>query len=307
MSIAVAVILPCYNEARTIGRTITSIRQTLPGAAIWVCDNNSTDDTAAAARQSGAIVITERAQGKGSAVRRLFTTVEADVYVLIDGDDTYDISRAPEMISLLVEERLAMVTGTRQGNTQGQYRRGHRTANQIFTSLFRRLFGGGVTDIFSGYRVMSRRFVKTFPARSRRFEIETELSAHAALYRLPTAEVETRYSSRPEGSVSKLHSFRDGTRILLYYFLFLKDLRPLQFFTVLSALFFALSGGLSIPLFVSYFATGLVPYLPTAMVVVGLSILGFLFFTSGLVLHTIRHAAEADFVRAYNAIPDVTT
>lgn len=300
-----AVIIPCHNEAETIGQTIDDFRSALHDAEIWVCDNNSSDDTAAIAQAHGAQVLNERNRGKGNAVRRLFTSVEADVYVLTDGDRTYDASMAPEMIELLIRERAAMIVGVRKGRIDGQYRKGHLTVNILFNRLFRVLFGPGASDLLSGYRVMSRRFVKTFPARSKAFEIETELTAHAALYRLPTREIETPYKARPAGSVSKLRSYTDGLHILLYFFMFLKDLKPLQTFGIMAFLFFVLSGLLSIPIFATYFSTGLVPKLPTAMVVVGCAVLGFLFTACGIILHTIRHAAEAAFLRDYNSIPDI--
>lgn len=295
----IAVILPCKNEAQVIGKTIERFAAAMPGAEIWVCDNGSTDGTTDSASNAGAHVIYEARPGKGNAVRRLFAEVDADIYVMADGDNTYDPGKSGEMVSKLAERRLDMVIGTRIGSTGGQYRRLHRTGNRVFSFIFGRLFGHDIDDLLSGYRVFSRRFVKTFPARSHGFEIETELTAHAIANRLPIAQIPTAYAPRDAGSESKLRSFRDGFRILLHYFIFYKSKSPLAFFSILSIFCLIFSIILFVPIFSTYLDTGLVPRLPT-FIASGVSlVLGFVFLTCGLILQATSLAAVDAFRRDY--------
>ena len=283
----VAVILPCYNEAAAIAATVAGFRQALPGAAIYVFDNNSSDDTATIAAAAGAIVRTERMQGKGHVVRRMFADVDADVYVMADGDATYDAAAAPALVARLLDERLDMVVGARQSEVEAAYRRGHVLGNLLLTGLLARLFGRTFTDILSGYRVFSRRFVKSFPVLSTGFEIETEISVHALELRLPVGEEVTRYGARPAGSASKLSTWRDGWRILRTILLLYRIERPLLFFGSFGGLL-ALAGlVLAAPLALTYAQTGLVPRLPTAMLSTGLVILGVLNLFCGLILDTV--------------------
>ncbi len=283
----VAVILPCYNEAAAIAATVAGFRQALPGAAIYVFDNNSSDDTATIAAAAGAIVRTERMQGKGHVVRRMFADVDADVYVMADGDATYDAAAAPALVARLLDERLDMVVGARQSEVEAAYRRGHVLGNLLLTGLLARLFGRTFTDILSGYRVFSRRFVKSFPVLSTGFEIETEISVHALELRLPVGEEVTRYGARPAGSASKLSTWRDGWRILRTILLLLRIERPVLFFGSIGLLLALLAVLLAIPLGITYVQTGLVPRLPTAMLSTGLVILGVLNLFCGLILDTV--------------------
>jgi glycosyltransferase involved in cell wall biosynthesis len=283
----VAVLIPCYNEAVAIPRVIAAFRAALPDAGIYAYDNNSADGTAAVAKAAGARVGRERRQGKGHVVRRMFADVDADIFVLVDGDDTYDASAAPAMIALLREERLDMVTGTRVGHAALSARRGHQFGNAVLTGLVSYLFGAEMTDMLSGYRVFSRRFVKSFPALSGGFEIETELTVHALELALPIGEVPTAYSERPVGSASKLHTFRDGARILRLILVLVKDERPLQFFSA-AGLVLLLSGfALGIPVVLEFLRIGLVPRLPTAILAASLVALSFLAFACGLILDSV--------------------
>jgi glycosyltransferase involved in cell wall biosynthesis len=283
----VAVLLPCYNEAAAIAQTIESFRRAIPEAAIFVYDNNSKDGTAQVAREAGAIVRTERMQGKGHVVRRMFADVDADVYVLADGDATYDASAAPAMIAMLRAEQLDMVVGTRESDAQEAYRRGHRFGNRMLTGCVTWIFGQTFSDILSGYRVFSNRFVKSFPALSEGFEIETEISVHALELKMPVAEVATPYAARPEGSASKLSTYRDGLRILRLILNLYRIEKPIAFFGLVSVFFLALAVGLSIDLFITYAQTGLVPRLPTAILSTGLVLLGILSLSCGLILDTV--------------------
>lgn len=284
---SVAVLLPCYNEEAAIGQVVRDFRAALPAARIYVYDNASSDRTADVAREAGATVVHEGLRGKGNVVRRMFADVEADIYVLADGDDTYDASAAPRLIEQLCRDQLDMVNAARANASQEAYRRGHRFGNQLFTTLVSSLFGKRFGDILSGYRVFSRRFVKSFPALAKGFEIETELTVHALELRMPVAETVTPYKERPEGSESKLNTFRDGFRILRTIIRLAKEERPLAFFSVAAALLAAGAVTLAIPLFVTYFETGLVPRLPTAVLVCALMVLAFLSLASGLILDSV--------------------
>ena len=283
----VAVLLPCYNEQAAIGVTVAAFRAALPDAAIYVYDNNSSDRTVEVAKAAGAIVRHEPQQGKGRVVRRMFADVDADVYVMADGDATYDAAAAPAMVARLLDEKLDMVVGARASEIEEAYRRGHRTGNLLLTGLLAWVFGRSFSDILSGYRIFSRRFVKSFPILSTGFEIETEISVHALELRMPVAEVTTRYGARPEGSVSKLSTYRDGFRILNTILTLCRIERPVLFFGAIGALLAMLAVILATPLIVTYAQTGLVPRLPTAVLVTGLMILASLCLFTGLILDTV--------------------
>ena len=283
----IAVLLPCYNEEAAIAATVAGFRAALPGATIYVYDNNSRDRTAEVAAAAGAVVRTERQQGKGHVVRRMFADIDADVYVMADGDLTYDPKRAPQMVDLLVAEQLDMVVGTRRHEEKDAYRGGHVLGNRLFTGLLSGLFGRSFSDIFSGYRVFSRRFVKSFPVLSSGFEIETEMSVHALELRMPVGEVETIYAARPEGSQSKLSTWSDGWRILKTIVTLYRIERPVLFFGSIGALLVALAILLAIPLVITYLNTGLVSRFPTAILVTGMIIIAVLCFFAGLILDTV--------------------
>ncbi|MBT5435764.1 MAG: glycosyltransferase, partial [Rhodospirillaceae bacterium] len=261
----IAVLIPCYNEAVAIGDVVDGFRAALPDAAVHVYDNNSTDETARIAREHGAQIHHETRQGKGNVVRRMFADIDADLYVLVDGDGTYDADSAPRLVAHLLEHRLDMVIGSRVAGQGEAYRRGHVMGNRMLTGLVARLFGHRLQDMLSGYRVFSRRFVKTFPALARGFETETELTVHALTLRMPFAEIETPYGERPEGSSSKLNTWRDGFHILFAIFTLVKEERPLPFFSVLGTAFCVLSLILGYPIVVEWLDTGLVPRVPTAI------------------------------------------
>lgn len=288
----VAVLVPCYNEQATVARVVRDFRVALPWAEIYVYDNNSSDLTVEVARAEGAIVRHEPLQGKGNVVRRMFADVDADVYVLVDGDATYHAASAPAMIRMLLEDRLDMVNGARDATGQAAYRPGHRFGNRMLTGLVAHIFGRRISDMLSGYRVMSARFVKSFPAMSRGFEIETELSVHALELRMPLAELRTPYGERPPGSASKLRTVRDGVRILSTIVKLVKEERPLLFFSVLSGLLALLSVGLAVPLLLTYLDTGLVPRLPTAVLSASLMVLAFLSLACGLILDTVTRGRQ---------------
>ena len=287
LPLSVAVILPCYNEAAAIAQTVADFRAALPGAAIHVYDNNSSDATREIAAAAGAIVRTERMQGKGNVVRRMFADVDADIYVMADGDATYDAAAAPDLVKLLIDEQLDMVVGARKSEVEAAYRRGHRLGNAMLTGMLARLFGRSFSDILSGYRVFSKRFVKSFPVLSSGFEIETEISVHALELRMPVAERVTAYAARPEGSVSKLNTYRDGWRILNTIMTLFRYERPLLFFGAIGGLLGLAAIILAVPLIITFLDTGLVPRLPTAVLSTGLVILAFLNGFCGLILDTV--------------------
>jgi glycosyltransferase involved in cell wall biosynthesis len=284
----IAVLVPCYNEEKTVAQVVRNFRLVLPGAEIYVYDNNSKDETARLAAEAGAIVRVEGRQGKGNVLRRMFSDIEADVYVLVDGDDTYDAASAPEMITKLLSDRLDMVVGTRLTTfDETAFRPGHEWGNKILTGAVSLLFGHQLTDMLSGYRVFSRRFVKSFPALAEGFETETELTVHALELRMPVAEVVTPYGMRPPGSVSKLNTYRDGFRILKTIIKLFKEDRPLSFFSLLFLLLAVISVVLAIPLFITYIETGKVPRFPTAFLSTGIMILAFLSLACGFILDTV--------------------
>jgi len=301
----IAVILPCYNEEAAIGSTVAAFRAALPDATVYVYDNNSTDRTVAYAQAAGAVVRTERMQGKGHVVRRMFADVEADIYVMADGDATYDASAAPAMVRQLIDERLDMVVGARESEVKAAYRPGHRFGNALLTGILARIFGRTFSDILSGYRVFSRRFVKSFPVLSTGFEIETEISVHALELRMPVGEIVTSYAARPEGSESKLSTYRDGWRILKTIMELFRIERPVLFFGVIGAFLAGLAVILAIPLGVTYLQTGLVPRLPTAVLSTGLMILAVLNFFCGLILDTVVRGRREMRRLAYLALPPV--
>lgn len=283
----IAVLVPCYNEASTIAGVVSGFRQALPLADIYVYDNCSTDATAQIARDSGAVVRTEPLIGKGNVVRRMFADIDTDIYVMVDGDGTYDPTAAPALIQQLLVHGLDMVNCARVPVSAGVYRSGHRLGNRLLTGLVSWVFGSQLHDMLSGYRVMSRRFVKSFPALSRGFEIETELTVHALELRVPIAELRAPYFARPEGSASKLNTIGDGMRILRVIVHLVKEERPLQFFTVIFALLTAVSLTIGVPVVMQFLATGLVGRLPTAVLAMGLMILAVLSLICGLVLDTV--------------------
>jgi glycosyltransferase involved in cell wall biosynthesis len=299
----IAVLLPCYNEEAAIGATVEGFRKALPGAAIYVYDNNSRDRTKEIAAAAGAVVRTETQQGKGHVVRRMFADIEADVYVMADGDLTYDPDAAPEMARMIAADRLDMVVGTRKHDAAEAYRGGHVIGNRIFTRLLSGLFGRSFTDIFSGYRVFSRRFVKSFPVLSEGFEIETEMSVHALELRMPVGEIETRYLARPEGSHSKLSTFRDGWRILKTIVTLYRIERPVLFFGGIGAILVAAALILALPLVFTYLETGLVPRFPTAILATGMTIVAVLSFFAGLILDTVTRGRREVRRLAYLALP----
>jgi len=299
----IAVLLPCYNEEAAIGATVEGFRRALPQATIYVYDNNSRDRTSEVAAAAGAVVRTEPQQGKGRVVRRMFADVEADVYVMADGDLTYDPESAPEMVRMVVTEQLDMVVGTRRHEEVDAYRGGHVLGNKLFTRLLSGLFGRSFTDIFSGYRVFSRRFVKSFPVLSQGFEIETEMSVHALELRMPVGEIETRYGARPEGSHSKLSTFGDGWRILKTIVTLYRIERPVLFFGGIGALLLLAAILLAIPLVLTYLQTGLVPRFPTAILVTGMTVTAVLCFFAGLILDTVTRGRREMRRLAYLAFP----
>jgi glycosyltransferase involved in cell wall biosynthesis len=298
-SMQIAVLVPCFNEEAAVGTVVADFRKALPSAEIFVYDNNSSDRTIAVARDAGAQVRSERRQGKGHVVRRMFADVDADIYVLVDGDSTYDAASAPHMVETLLSDHLDMVVGFRVDQTAAAYRPGHRTGNWMLTSFLSMVFGQAFKDILSGYRVLSRRFVKSFPVLSDGFEIETELSVHALELALPVAEIETPYYARPEGSVSKLNTWRDGFRILGTILKLYRSEKPLRFFTAIGILLTLISVGLAIPVIVTYLEQGLVPRLPTAVLSMGLMILAMLSVSSGLVLDTVTRGRREMKLLAY--------
>jgi glycosyltransferase involved in cell wall biosynthesis len=295
----VAVLVPCYNEERAIAKVVADFRAALPTATVYVYDNNSTDGTTAAAKAAGAIVRREAHQGKGYVVRRMFNDIEADIYVLVDGDATYDAPSAPAMIGKLIEDRLDMVVAARADREEAAYRPGHRTGNRLLTGIVAHIFGRAFTDMLSGYRVFSRRFVKSFPILSGGFEIETELTVHALELELPVAEVATPYYSRPVGSASKLSTWQDGFRILWMVFKIYRAERPLALFGAFALALIITSIGLAIPVVITYMQEGLVPRLPTAVLSTGLMLLAFLSLACGLILDTVTRGRRELKLIAY--------
>ena len=283
----IAVLLPCYNEEAAIAATVAGFKAALPGAEIYVYDNNSKDRTREIAAEAGAIVRTEKQQGKGHVVRRMFADVDADVYVMADGDLTYDPAAAPAMVDMLIAEQLDMVVGTRRHERKDAYRGGHVLGNKVFTGLLSGLFGRSFSDIFSGYRVFSRRFVKSFPVLSAGFEIETEMSVHALELRMPVGEVETVYAARPEGSQSKLSTYGDGWKILKTIFNLYRVERPVLFYGGIGEILLLVAILLALPLVRTYLQTGLVPRFPTAILVTGMVIVAVLCVFAGLILDTV--------------------
>jgi glycosyltransferase involved in cell wall biosynthesis len=298
----VAILVPCYNEERAIAKVVGDFRSALPEATIYVYDNNSTDGTVAAARQAGAVVRRETHQGKGYVVRRMFNDIEADIYVLVDGDATYDAPSAPKMIDKLVGDRLDMVVGARIDREVEAYRPGHRAGNWLLTGFVAHIFGRAFTDILSGYRVFSRRFVKSFPILSGGFEIETELTVHALELELPVGEVATPYFSRPAGSASKLSTWQDGFRILWTVLKLYRAERPLSLFGAFGLALAIMAVGLAIPIFITYVQEGLVPRLPTAVLSTGLMLLAFLAIACGLILDTVTRGRREAKLIAYLAL-----
>src|SRR5277367_3090431 len=282
-----AILLPCYQEEATIAETVAAFARARPDATIYVYDNNSTDRTAERAAEAGAIVRHEARQGKGNVVRRMFADIEADVYVLSDGDATYDASRVDDLISLVVEQKFDMVVGARVPQDETAHRTGHAFGNALFNRIADWVFGSEFKDIFSGYRAFSRRFVKSFPIITDGFEIETELTVHAIDLRVPVAEIPIPFGKRPEGSTSKLRTVRDGSRILWALLLLAKEVRPFAFFAFWGGLGALVSIGLAYPLFVTYLETGLVPRLPTAVLATGVALLSFLSLGCGIVLDSV--------------------
>ena len=304
-TVTIAVLIPCYNEAVSIRKVIHDFKVALPSAVVYVYDNRSTDNTAALAREAGAIVRNEPWPGKGNVVRRMFADIEADVYVMADGDATYDTRVAPEMVARLLGEHLDMVVGIRRNVYANAHRAGHGFGNKLFNGVYRRLFGPMFTDIFSGYRVFSRRFVKSFPSISSGFEIETEMSVHASQVRMPVAEIETDYGAREEGSVSKLRTFHDAFRILRTLFMLFKEIKPAKFFGLISGVLALFSLILGYPLLQTYMETGLVPRFPTAILVTGMMLLSAIALVAGLILDSVARGRLENKRMIYLSLPGV--
>jgi glycosyltransferase involved in cell wall biosynthesis len=290
--LTVAVLIPCYNEEAAIGTVVQEFRDALPHAVIYVYDNNSNDNTSDIARAVGAIVCEEPLKGKGNTVRRMFADVEADIYVLVDGDDTYDAASVPLLVEKLVGSQLDMVNAARVPSGDAAYRPGHRFGNVLLTGIVRLIFSDRFKDMLSGYRVFSRRFVKSFPGLSTGFEIETELTVHALVLRMPTAEIETPYKERPSGSLSKLNTYSDGIRILRTILILIKEEKPLAFFSTVFAILAAASVLLAIPIIQTFVETGLVPRFPTAILSSAMMLLAFLSLASGLILDTVTRGRK---------------
>jgi len=292
LNLQIAVIVPCRNEAASISSVVHDFLAALPGATVFVYDNNSDDETAKIAREAGAVVRTELLPGKGNVVRRMFADIDADIYVLVDGDDTYDAASAGRLVERLESGILDMVNGVRVPVDDDSYRAGHKFGNFILTRIVSMIFGSRSSDLLSGYRVFSRRFVKSFPALTSGFEIETELTVHALELRMPIDEIETPYRSRPSGSESNLRTIHDGLRILRTILWLTKAERPLHFFGVIFAILAAVSVVLSWPLFTTFLETGLVPRFPTALLSTGLMLLAFLSMACGIILDTVTRGRQ---------------
>jgi glycosyltransferase involved in cell wall biosynthesis len=303
MPARIAILIPCFNEEATIGAVVRDFRAALPAAQVFVYDNNSKDRTVEAAREAGAVVRTERHQGKGSVVRRMFADVEADIYILVDGDDTYEGAAAPRLVEALVHDGLDVVSGRRVAVAQAAYRAGHVLGNRLLTGLTAMMFRVKIADLLSGYRVMSRRFVKSFPFTAEGFGIETELTVHAVRLLMPTLEIDTRYKERPEGSMSKLNTWADGFRILRTIALLVREERPLVFFSAIFLLLAIFSLVIGAPVIVEYVETGYVPRLPTALLSTALMLLAFLSLVCGLILDTVTRGRWEAKRMAYLSIP----
>jgi glycosyltransferase involved in cell wall biosynthesis len=301
--VKVAVLVPCYNEEAAIATVVRNFHAALPDAIVYVYDNNSKDQTAARAAEAGAVVRTELRQGKGNVVRRMFADIEADIYVLVDGDDTYDADASPRMIARMIGEGADLMTARRIHTEAAAYRPGHVLGNRMLTGLTATLFNVHLSDMLSGYRVFSRRFVKSFPFTAEGFAIETELTVHAVRLMMPMSEMDTRYKERPAGSVSKLNTYRDGLRILGTIGYLVREERPLVFFSTVAALFVAVAILIGAPVVSEYFQTGLVPRLPTAVLATGLMVIAFLSLTCGLILDTVTRGRWEAKRMAYLAIP----
>lgn len=303
--LSIAVLIPCYNEEAAIEKVIRDFSTALPTAEIYVYDNNSTDETRLVADRNGAIVRSEKRQGKGFVVRRMFADIEADIYVMADGDDTYDAAAAPQLIEKLLKDGLDMVNAARAQNEETAYRPGHRIGNVGLSGVVRLMFGDEFKDMLSGYRVFSRRFVKSFPAMSTGFETETELTVHALELEMPIAEVEVAYGDRAEGTVSKLRTISDGIRIAWTIATLLKQEKPVFVFGSAAILLAAIAVMLAYPVFTEYLSTGLVPRLPTAVLSTGLMILSFLSLTCGIILDTVSRSRAESKRSRYLGIPGI--
>lgn len=286
----IAVLIPCYNEEKSIAKVIADVKKYLPSAVVYVYDNNSTDQTAEIAKKSGAVVKYENHQGKGNVVRRMFADIDADVYVMTDGDETYDLSRCKDLINYLQDNNLDMVVGARKEVENDAYRIGHRSGNFILTKLVQIFFSQKLKDMLSGFRVFSREYVKTFPAQSTGFEIETELTVYTLSSRLPMAEIETDYFSRPSGSYSKLSTYKDGLKILKTIFTLVKEERPLLFFSLIALFAFIFATTFFIPIVLEYYQSRQVPHFPTLIVIIGIYMGSLISFLIGIVLDSIANA-----------------
>ncbi|WP_337268172.1 glycosyltransferase [Oryzifoliimicrobium ureilyticus] len=304
-TIRVAVLIPCYNEAATIGDVVKGFKASLPDAAVYVYDNNSTDGTALCAMLAGATVMREPRQGKGHVVRRMFADIEADIYIMADGDGTYRPEDAEDLARTLITERVDMVVGTRRGIRADAGRQGHALGNRLFNRLYRLIFGNDFTDIFSGYRAFSRRFVKSFPALSGGFEIETEMSVHASQLKLPVCEIELDYGRRPEGSHSKLSTLRDGRRILWMFAMLMKETRPFAFFGLLGCVFLGASLAFMTPVLMEYFSTGHVSRLPTWVLSLVLMMISFMLWTAGITLASVSRGRTEQLRIHYLNLPSL--
>ncbi len=301
----VAVLIPCKNEQAAVGKVVADFKRSLPEAIVYVYDNNSTDSTILEARAAGAVVRREVLQGKGHVVRRMFADIDADIYILVDGDDTYDATVAPGMLRLLIDGQLDMVSAARYGAVRDAYRVGHRFGNLLLSALVTWAFGGGITDLLSGYRVFSRRFVKSFPALSSGFETETEFTVHALSLHMPVQEVRTQYRNRAAGTSSKLSTFKDGAKILRFILALIRHQRPLEVFA-LQALVLTITGvALGVPVVAEFMHTGLVPRLPTALLATALVLLASLSLTCGLILDAVAYTRKENKRLAYLAIPSL--
>ncbi len=299
----IAVLLPCYNEAATITEVVLAFRRSLPTARIFVYDNNSSDETARRAALAGAEVYRERRQGKGNVVRRMFADIDADIYVMADGDGTYRPEDAEDLVRILLTERSDMVVGTRRGVCEDAGRQGHAMGNSVFNRVYRAIFGRDFTDIFSGYRAFSRRFVKSFPAISAGFEIETEMSVHAWRLKLPVSEVELDYGRRPAGSLSKLSTFKDGIKILWMIAMLTKETRPFAFFGLIGAAFAICGSALGTSVLIEFIATGLVDRMPSWVLAVTMMTASFGFIMAGLILDSIARTRVEVLRLHYLSLP----